>query len=157
MSRTLRLTTWEQVQAELDVLEGTEGASVPGPWTLTQVLHHCAQSIEYSLDGYPRPRAALFRATIGRIAKRKFLSQGYMSHGLDAAIPGAPEVESGDVAQALARLRKAIIRFQAAAASELKPHLAYGACDKREYEALHAMHLADHLAKVEFPAAARVA
>ncbi|HZH77304.1 MAG TPA: DUF1569 domain-containing protein [Archangium sp.] len=146
MSQTLRMTTWAQVLAELDALERAEAASVPGAWTLPQVLLHCAQSIDYSLDGYPRPRSALFRATVGRIAKRKFLSQGFMSHGLAAAIPGAPELEAGNLSSALARLRQAISRFQAAEASALKPHLAYGACDKREYEALHAMHLADHLA-----------
>ncbi|HEX5753361.1 MAG TPA: hypothetical protein VFZ09_44585 [Archangium sp.] len=31
----------------------------------------------------------------------------------------------------------------------LKPHLAYGPCDKREDEALHAMHLADPLCAVQ--------
>lgn len=146
MSKTPTMTTWQQVHAGLDALERADRAEVPGPWTLPQVLVHCAQSIEYSLEGYPRPRSALFRATIGRIAKRKFLSQGYMSHGLDAAIPGAPALESPNLRAALERLRRAIARFEAAEPSALKPHLAYGPCDKREYEALHAMHLADHLA-----------
>ncbi|WP_063934781.1 DUF1569 domain-containing protein [Archangium violaceum] len=157
MSRTLRMTTWEQVRTELDALERSEGASVPGPWTLPQVLVHCAQSIDCSLDGYPRLRPALFRATIGRIAKRKFLSQGFMSHGLDAAIPGAPALEDAGLAPALARLRQAITRFETADASALKPHLAYGPCDKREYEALHAMHLADHLGAVQRSPATRAA
>jgi Protein of unknown function (DUF1569) len=157
MSRMLRMTTWEQVRAELDALERAEGASVPGSWTLPQVLLHCAQSIDCSLDGYPRLRPALFRATIGRIAKRKFLSQGFMSHGLDAAIPGAPALEDTGLAPAVARLRQAIARFEAADASALKPHLAYGPCDKREYEALHAMHLADHLCAVQLSPGTRAA
>ena len=85
------------------------------------------------------------------------LSQGFMSHGLDAAIPGAPELEDTSLAPALARLRQAISRFEAADASALKPHLAYGPCDKREYEALHAMHLADHLSAVQLTPATRAA
>jgi hypothetical protein len=151
------MTTWEQVRTELDALERAEEASVPGPWTLPQVLLHCAQSIDCSLDGYPRPRSALFRATVGRIAKRKFLAQGFMSHGLDAPIPGAPALEDTGLAPAVARLRQAIVRFEAAEASALKPHLAYGPCDKREYEALHAMHLADHLCAVRLSPATRAA
>jgi hypothetical protein len=148
MYRDLTMTTWEQVRTMLDALDRLDEASVPGPWTLPQVLLHCAQSINYSLDGYPRLRPALFRATIGRIAKRKFLSRGFMSHGLDVAIPGAPALEVMEFTPALARLRQAIARFEAAEASALKPHLAYGPCDKHEYEALHAMHLADHLRAV---------
>jgi hypothetical protein len=157
MSRTLRLTTWAQVQAELEALERAEGATVSGAWTLPQVLMHCAQSIEYSLTGYPRPRSALFRATLGRLAKRKFLSQGYMSHGLEAPIPGAPEPEATSLASALARLRQAMARFQAASEASLAPHLAYGPCSKAEYEALHAMHLANHLSAVQLPQSRRAA
>lgn len=115
-----------------------------GPWTLAHTLEHCAQSIEYSLSGYPALRSGLFRATVGRIAKRKFLSAGRMRHDLAAPVPGAPALASSDAAVAEARLRAAIAAFQAHEGA-FADHLAYGPCSKAEYEALHVMHVADHL------------
>jgi hypothetical protein len=146
MSRAVRCTTWEHVLAELHGLDHAVRGS--GPWALEQILGHCAQSIEYSMTGYPRLRSGLFRATIGRLAKGKFMRQGFMSHGLAAPIAGAPELPAGGDAQpALLRLRQAIETFRAFKGSP-RPHLAYGACTKAEYEQLHAMHIADHLSEL---------
>jgi hypothetical protein len=154
MSRNLRMTTWEQALAEVAVLERAGGAHMRGSWTLAQVLVHCAQSIEYSLEGYPRLYLALFRETAGCLVKRQFISRGYMTHRLDAPIPGAPALEASSLTAAIGRLRKAIARFQAADEASLTPHFAYGRCTKGEYEALQVMHLANHLSEV-YPLAPR--
>lgn len=111
---------------------------------LASALAHCAQSVEYSLTGYPALRSPLFRSTIGRIAKRRFLKRGVMSHDTNAPIAGAPEPGESNVESAVVRLRTAIEAFRAHTGA-LAPHLAYGECTRDEYEQLHSMHIADHL------------
>jgi hypothetical protein len=119
----------------------------PGGWTLAQTVAHCAQSIEYSIAGYPKLRSALFRATIGPLAKRKFLRAGRMSHDLAAPVAGAPALPPElALADARDRLRAAVAAFRAHP-GPFAPHLAYGACSKDEYARLHLLHVEDHLGR----------
>ncbi len=142
----LRCTTFSDVLAALDALPLRPPSSHPQRFTSAQALLHCAQSIEYSMSGYPKLRSALFRATIGPLVKRRFLRAGAMSHDLAAPLAGAPPLPAdADLASAMARLRGAIATFRTYP-GPFGPHLAYGACTKAEYEALHSMHVADHLA-----------
>jgi hypothetical protein len=126
----------------LDRIAELAGGAPPGAaWALA----HCAQSIEYSISGYPRLRSGLFRATIGPLAKRKFLRAGAMSHDVRAPIAGAPDIPADlALADARTRLAAAIAAFRAHAGA-LAPHLAYGACTRDEYAALHLLHVEDHL------------
>jgi hypothetical protein len=141
----MRLASFHQMAGALDDLERERGRRLDGSWTLYQVLVHVAQGIEYSISGYPTMRSALFRKTIGRLALRKFLGQGAMSHDLAAPIPGAPPIPpAGPLDDGLARLRKAMADF-AALSSEPAPHFAYGPLTRAQYEQVHAMHLANHL------------
>ncbi|MBK7579426.1 MAG: DUF1569 domain-containing protein [Myxococcales bacterium] len=135
--------SFREVRALLEQLGETP--SLPGAWSYSEVLQHCAQSIEYSLSGYPELRSGFFRATLGRLAKAKFLSAGRMRHDLGAAVPGAPALDPAlPVPDARARLLEAMAKFDAFS-GELQDHLAYGACSRAEYEQLHAMHVANHL------------
>lgn len=115
-------------------------------WSWSQTLEHCAQSIEFSLQGFPAPKSALFQNTLGAAAFNVFALRGRMSHNLAEPIPGAPalDVSAPDASAALARLRKAVQDF-AAHAGPLQPHFAYGALSRAQYEQAHAMHLANHL------------
>lgn len=126
-----------------------QGVLVPAgvAWNLPQTLAHCAQSIEYSLRGFPAPKPALFQALLGRPAFHAFAWHGRMTHDLAEPIPGAPALAEGqprDAPFALARLRHAVHAFSEHAGA-LQPHFAYGALDRRQYEHAHAMHLANHL------------
>jgi Protein of unknown function (DUF1569) len=133
--------------AEVDRLASSQ-VTVVGNWTLAQIFEHCAQSIGYSMTGYPQLRSKLFRVTVGRIAKGKFLGQGYMSHDLEAPVPGAPALGTdGDTAVAATKLRDAVAAFKAFT-GEPAPHLAYGPCTLAEYERVHAMHFANHASRV---------
>jgi hypothetical protein len=146
MPTPLRCTRFAEVQAALDALAGA-GAKAPaaGRFTPAQALLHCAQSIELSMTRYPELRSGLFRATVGPLVKRKFLRAGFMSHDTSAGIAGVPDpAPDAELAAASARLRAAMTRFQGFD-GPLGPHLAYGRCSKAEYEALHSMHVADHL------------
>lgn len=57
-------------------------------WTLAQALVHCAQSIEYSMTGFPRARSRAFQVLVGRGVKRRFMRRGVMFHNRTASIPG---------------------------------------------------------------------
>ena len=122
-----------------------QNAHGSGAWSLYKVLVHSAQSVEFSLTGFPEHKPDAFKSTIGRAAFRAFLAKGKMRHGLDEPIPGAPMItDSGNIQLAFARLKKALQDFQQSQ-GELAPHFAYGALNKAEYEAAHVMHINNHL------------
>jgi len=124
------------------------GGRSGGAWTLPQVLNHLAQSVEYSMHGFPQPKPALFRATVGRAAFAVFTARGRMSHSLTAAIPGAPALAATDpLHPAVNRLTQALADFEAWQAP-LHPHFAYGALDKPAYRRAHLMHIADHWSEI---------
>ena len=141
MGATAKLSTSAEVLAALEGIDG----EVDGPWSLAQVLVHCAQSVELSVSGYPSPRGWVVRRLIGPRFMARFLRQGFMTHDRAAPIPGAPALGEPTLAEGIARLRSAITRFDAHE-GPLAPHFAYGEVDKPSYEGLHAMHVADHLA-----------
>jgi hypothetical protein len=113
--------------------------------SLPQALLHCAQSIDYSLDGFPQMKPTLLRRTVGRLVSWRFLSAGKMRHNLGAPVPGAPALPAmGDVEAAWERLLLAIDRFEQQAGPP-REHFLFGRLSKDEFGRLHAMHLADHL------------
>ena len=115
-------------------------------WDVPHVLHHYAQSIEYSMHGFPVLKPGWFRATLGPLAFAVFSWRGRMSHGLTEAIPGAPEIAEGQPLHgAVARAAAAMQTFEGYG-GVLKPHFAYGALDKVAYTQAHLMHLANHWA-----------
>ncbi|NMY40363.1 DUF1569 domain-containing protein [Pseudomonas sp. WS 5013] len=132
------------------VLAGFQGkalVSIQG-WTPTEVFNHCAQSIEYSMEGYPQLKPAWFRHSVGPAAFAVFSARGAMRHPLTEAIPGAaPLAEPASQEVALQRLQAAFERF-AAHTGELKPHFAYGALSHEEYAAAHVLHLYNHLSLI---------
>ncbi|HYV44655.1 MAG TPA: DUF1569 domain-containing protein [Myxococcaceae bacterium] len=148
MAKPWKLTSFAAVEGALQELERSPSPRLTGGWTVPQMLAHCAQSIDYSVQGYPTDRSALFRRTIGPLALKRFLSKGEMSHDLQAAIPGAPPLPDGTLQEGIARLRDAMARFQAHP-GQLAHHFAYGPVTREHYEKVHAMHVANHLSAVE--------
>lgn len=146
--RQLVFGTLADAMREVDRLASASVSALPPAtaWNWSQTLEHCAQSIEFSLQGFPAPKSALFQNTLGSAAFGVFALRGRMSHNLAEPIPGAPALDAStpDAAVALARLRKAVKDF-AANVGPLHPHFAYGALSKTQYEHAHAMHLANHL------------
>lgn len=111
-------------------------------WPLAQVCEHCAQSIDYSIDGYPTSRSPLFQRTLGALAFGVFDRRGRMRHDLQEPIPGAPPLQESDPQLAIRRLIAALQRFEAATA--FQPHFAYGVLDQQAYRRAHLMHIAEH-------------
>ena len=127
----------------LQALKGSAPRST-GAWDLAQVLHHAAQSIEYSLAGFPSPKPAWFRASVGPLAFALFSARGRMSHSLAEPIPGAPPLAAGQPLEAAVDRVVAALRAFEAHSGPLAPHFAYGALDKPAYARAHLMHLANH-------------
>lgn len=116
-----------------------------GKWNLAQTLSHCAQSVDFSIDGYPNHKSDLFKSTVGSLAFGAFKSKGKMSHNLSESIPGAPLIpQTQSLEEAIEAFRLSLIRFQSHQGVFL-PHFAYGKLSKSDYEKAHAMHLNNHM------------
>jgi hypothetical protein len=125
-----------------------ESIVTEGEWNLAQIFNHAAQSIEYSMTGYPLHKPEFFKQTIGPLAFQAFAVWGKMSHGLAEDIPGAPLVLAAqEPREALARLVLAITQFDQYQ-GVLQPHFAYGVLSKQEYALAHVLHLNNHFEEV---------
>ncbi len=142
--RQLRFANFADAEAEMARLLQAKSLHSSTIWNLAQTMVHCAQSIEFSMTGFPQAKSAAFQQTLGAGAFKVFAWRGKMSHDLAEPIPGAavlnPQVTT---AQAFEKLQSAIRQFQQHQGA-LKAHFAYGELSKAEYELAHAMHLANH-------------
>ncbi len=144
-SSTLADLTERLAELIVDGRPETEVLAPDSPWNLSQTIQHCAQTVRYSVSGYPRLKPALFRATVGALAKRVFLLRGATKHPLAAEIDGAPPLASDlPVSVSAAQLTDAVALFTAHTGVHA-PHPAYGRCTHAQFDRLHAMHLAEHL------------
>lgn len=144
--RQLVFANLRQAMQEVERLNaaGSRPLEPATAWNWAHTLEHCAQSIEFSLHGFPQPKSTLFQKTAGAAAFSVFAWRGRMSHSLAEPIPGAAALTMADPAAALARLRQAVADF-AQHPGPLHPHFAYGDLSRPQYEQAHAMHLANHL------------
>jgi hypothetical protein len=132
-----------QARQTLESLRGGAVRTRAG-WDLPHVLHHAAQSIEYSLGGFPELKSRWFRTSVGAAVFAAFSHAGRMRHDLAAPIPGAPDIAEGQpLAPAIDRVLAALQAFDQHP-GPLAPHFAYGQLDKGRYLQAHLMHLADH-------------
>lgn len=144
-----RFARWDSArEAVLALMQGQQVLQHP-TWNLPQLLQHLAQSIEFSLQGYPQARSAVFRHTVGRAAFAVFDARGQMNHDLAEPIPGAPALQAElSLREAVQRLLDAMQAF-AAHRGLLAPHFAYGVLSKSEYQRAHLMHLANHWSQLQ--------
>ncbi|MFK8012066.1 MAG: DUF1569 domain-containing protein [Marinicellaceae bacterium] len=143
------------IDAGLNLIKSISSQSIShvGEWNPTQIFNHCAQSVEYSMIGFPEHKSDLFKNTVGQLAFSAFSAKGKMTHGLNEVIPGAPELTAdNNIALALSRLKKSMLAFKHYD-GELAPHFAYGELSKDEYEAAHVMHLLNHLNEIKVSSA----
>ena len=134
------------MDAALKTLEQlkTGAPQMAGAWDLPHVLHHVAQSIEYSITGFPASKPAWFQATLGSYAFALFNARGQMTHNLAEPIPSAPDIEQGQPLVPAVDHVVAALRAFDQHGGPLAPHFAYGALDKPAYTRAHLMHLANH-------------
>ena len=140
--------TIDYVLERIDLMAAAEQLSSSGAWNLSEVFEHCAQSVEYSMTGYPEHKPEWFKQTLGKTAYSVFAAKRAMSHALDEPIPGAPALGSmANMSAALQRFRQSLIDFKQYQ-GELLPHFAFGALTKQQYEQAHVMHFNNHLLEI---------
>jgi Protein of unknown function (DUF1569) len=137
--------TFADLASAMKAIESlASGHKKSGAWSLAQMLNHAAQSVEYSLSGFPEMKSGVFRATAGSAAFAVFDVRGKMSHALDEPIPGAPALDKEAPLPAAIERALAALRAFESHTGALQPHFAYGALDKTQYTRAHLMHLANH-------------
>lgn len=142
------IRTLENLQHLEEQFHRFSSVQTQGNWELAQILQHCAQSVEYSLHGFPHHKPEWFKSTLGRWAFSAFSSKGKMHHNLSEGIPGAPILSTEqNIPLAIQRFRQSLINFQQWE-QNLAPHFAYGELSKAEYEKAHVMHFNDHLTEI---------
>jgi len=143
--RALRFASLADARSELERLRQARTLASTTAWSWAQTLTHCAQSIEYSMIGFPQMKPALFQHTIGSAAISVFAWRGRMTHDLTEPIPGAPALDAtvaaGPASERLEASMHAFLHWP----GPLRPHFAYGALTRPQYEQAHALHLANHL------------
>jgi hypothetical protein len=144
-TKLLNLNALLSILNKMSLLPPEQLASLStGQWNTAQVFSHCAQSVEFSMTGFPQHKSAVFKHTVGTLAFAVFATKGAMSHSLSESIPAAPILdEHVDVNVALNRLIQSLGDFQQYE-GELKPHFAYGPLTKSEYELAHVLHFYNH-------------
>lgn len=146
----LQLSAFDSIPSALRTLAALKAspARSTGAWDLAHVLHHAAQSVEFSMQGFPALKPAWFRSTVGPLASTVFSARGRMNHDLAEPIPGAPDIAQGQPLPAA--VDRAIAALQAfdQYTGALSPHFAYGALDKADYTRAHLMHFANHWQEV---------
>lgn len=148
--RLLKYNNLEECMTELENIRKAKDLHIENEWNLYQNLVHCAQSIEFSMAGFPESKPPIIQKTIGSLVFHQFEKQGYMRHNRSEPIPGSTPIEAGgSVDQAVARLSKAVIDFENFK-SDLKPHFAYGKLSKSQFAQAHCMHIADHFAMMTY-------
>lgn len=139
--------TIEAALAKLDEFSKQEILS-SGVWNPYQIFTHCAQSVEFSLTGFPEHKSDVFKHTVGYLAFSAFSSKGQMTHSLSEPIPGAPRIDSEqDIQSALNRFKISLLDFEQFK-GKLAPHFAYGELTKQDYERAHVMHFYNHLKEI---------
>ncbi|MDI7201982.1 DUF1569 domain-containing protein [Leptospira santarosai] len=150
VNENLSFISLSQVSHELKIFKKMNSIRGYGTWDAGKVFLHGAQSIEYSIRGYPENKSTLFQNTIGKLVFLKFAFSKKMYHDLEAPIPGAVEIRTGtDWQESLSILQETVLKFRNYD-GELKPHFAYGNLSKEEYDLAHAMHIANHFSFLTF-------
>ncbi len=140
-------TNFDQVTQWLDDTAAKDPAT-SGPWPISTILCHCAQSIELTLSGFPSLKPPIFRKSVGPTAYWVFSSLSGTRHGLSDLIPGTKRADiDAPLPRSIARLREAIDQFRRHD-GKLKPHFAYGALSRDQLERAHAMHFSEHLSEI---------
>jgi len=127
----------------LDTMD-VSGIETTGSWEVARIFNHLAQSIEFSITGYPVLKSLKFRRTLGSLAFVISQSKGRMTHGLDEVIPGEVVDNTADPFAAHSRLLNALKVFDSYD-GQIMPHFAYGELSKDNYAIAHVMHINNHL------------
>src|SRR4051794_1375320 len=92
--RALRFASLDQVMPDVDRL--LEGHTTVGRWSLGQICNHLAQTICYTVEGFPVKLPWLVRKTVGPLILRRILATERFPEGTKAPkqVLPSPEAEA---------------------------------------------------------------
>ena len=137
-----------------DVEHLLEGHTTVGRWTLGQILHHLAASIELTMEGEPDTSEP---TRVQGIAYRRFFRSGRFPEGQHASHPNLVPPRTLVTSTEAQSLSAAILRFSSSNGPfPSHPHL--GPLRRGEWTRFHCMHCAHHLGYVlpNIPKASRL-
>jgi hypothetical protein len=145
--RKLSFATLDDVVRDAENLLA-RGYDRAGNWDLAQVCSHLAEWMRFPVEGFPklplflRPLFWLFRHTVGRAKRVKYIAEGMPSG--KPTMPQTVAVPGGDPAAAVAKLKEIAERFTAHA-GPVHPSPLFGAMTKDEALQLQLKHCEHHL------------
>ena len=139
--RPLQFATLAEVMPDVDRL--LQGHRTVGRWSLAQICNHLAQTLIYSIEGFPDRAPWLLRRTFGAFAKRHVLATGVIREGGKLPERYLPRPGLDDRAEAEA-LRGAL-HLYSAHPGPLADHPLFGPLDRAEWTRIHCVHSAHHL------------
>ncbi len=143
MRRNIRLLSMEDVEAELNYLDGAGSIQTSGLWTYYQILSHMNDAVHFSMSGFPSVLPGFIRKTVGRYMFKKLIRTGIMKPGY--LNPSAPKKrEDGDARLMLQKLRSTLNEFKNYN-GEMAVHPVFDRLSKEEFTKLHSIHFSLHL------------
>ena len=119
------------------------GHSTVGRWTLAQILNHLANSIQYSIGGFPgRTTPWIVQVTFRKAARWSMLKRGAIPEGAPLPRGFVPQSDLNAAVEAEA-LREAIAAFERCESPV--PHPFIGAMLKEDWRTFHCVHCGHHL------------
>lgn len=139
--RTLEFDRLDDVMPEVDRL--LAGHATAGNWSMGQICNHLATMFRMSVEGFGVKAPWLFRATLGRVFKKKILAERRMRTGIKVPEKFLPKPGLDDRAEAEA-LRSSIAYYLARPETRA-PHPFFGPMTGDDWDRLHRIHAAHHL------------
>ena len=145
----IEMLKFEDFNSAKNYLYNLKGKEIDttGNWSYYQILHHLADSLEYTFrGGITDISIPSFMQPIGKLLLMKFFFQGFMDSNLPNPIR-KNTIILGNTEEEYNRLLHLIDDFENFKNSYY-PHPIFGNLSREEWRKLHAYHFANHLSYV---------
>lgn len=139
--RALEITRLDELMPEVDRL--LVGHTTVGNWSLGQICNHLAGTFTGSVEGFAARAPWVFRATLGRVIKKKVLAEKTIRPGIK--LPDQFVPKPGLDARAEAEALRAAIAYYLAHPETRALHPFFGPMTAGEWDRIHCIHGAHHL------------
>jgi hypothetical protein len=141
--RQLQFSSMQDILDDLEYLDSGDPPRTTGNWSSAQIVQHVAKLIDYSIDGFPVPKAALPVRIMGRMMRKaaitKPLRAGVKLPEKFSFMEPDREVAWDDAAE---QLRQAIGRLESERMTQRSPVL--GKLSHEQWEQMHCRHAEMH-------------
>ena len=142
--RDLHFSTMKDLLDNVERLGEAPSRRATGNWTAAQIVQHVAKLIEFSIDGFPIPKAPLHLRVVGRLIRNRALIKpmrpGYKVPKSFTFLEPDPEISW---LQAARYLRETFDRLESQRMTAPSPLL--GPLSHEKWEQFHCRHAEMHL------------